>query len=67
MSSIEDSVCADIQRRAEFGLKKYGVSLYCAGLSETELLQHAYEEALDFACYLKTLMHEKAAHQSSEI
>ena len=59
MSKIEDSVCADIQTRADFGAKKYGVTMERTDLSETQVLQHAYEEALDLAVYLKKIMREK--------
>ena len=38
------------------GRIKYGVTVDKANLSEQEWLNHAYEEALDFAIYLKRLM-----------
>jgi hypothetical protein len=59
MSKIEDSVCADIQTRADLGAKKYGVTMERTDLSETQWLQHAYEEALDLAVYLKKIILEK--------
>lgn len=59
MSKIEDSVCSDIQNRADFGAKKYGVTMERTDLSETQWLQHAYEEALDLAVYLKKIMRER--------
>lgn len=49
-------VMGDLSRRHRTGLKKYGVTLANANLSQRALLQHAYEEALDLACYLRTLM-----------
>lgn len=58
MSLIEDSVCGDIQRRAALGLQKYGVTLERTDINLRGWLQHAYEEALDLACYLKRLMME---------
>lgn len=42
-----------LDERAARGLAKYGSTLGGAGLSEGELIQHAYEEALDLAQHLK--------------
>lgn len=56
---IEKKVCEDIASRQELGMKKYGVSVEDAGLSELEWLQHAYEEALDLSVYLKTLIEKQ--------
>lgn len=58
MSLIENLVCEDIQRRAELGLKKYGVTLERTDIDLRGWLQHAYEEVLDQACYLKRAMIE---------
>lgn len=55
-SGIESLVCADIAARQKLGIKKYGVSLAEAQISPKQWLQHAYEEALDLANYLKTLI-----------
>lgn len=52
------AMIADIQSRADLGYKKYGVTLSGAGLSRLEWLQHAYEEALDMAGYLRMAMEE---------
>ena len=59
MSKIEDSVCADIQTRAEIGHSKYGVTMERTDLTESQWLQHAYEEALDLAVYLKKILMER--------
>lgn len=59
MSVIEDAVCEKIQRRAEFGLKKYGVTLERDDLTELEWLIHAQEEAMDQANYLEVLIQKK--------
>jgi hypothetical protein len=59
MSKIEDKVCEKIQRRAEFGLKKYGVTLERDDLTELEWLVHAQEEAMDLANYLEVLIQKK--------
>ena len=59
MSKIEDEVCRKIQQRAEFGLKKYGVTLERDDLSELEWLIHAQEEAMDLANYLEVLIQKQ--------
>lgn len=56
MSAIEDVVCEKIQTRAEFGLKKYGVTLERDDLSTLDWLIHAQEEAMDLANYLEVLI-----------
>jgi hypothetical protein len=56
MTTIVDAVKEDLDRRAALGLKKYGVSLERTDLTETDWIQHAYEEALDLACYLRRLI-----------
>jgi hypothetical protein len=49
-------VIADLRDRAEVGLKKYGHGVED---SPDDMLQHAYEEALDLAMYLKTEIRRK--------
>ena len=51
--SIVESVRADLQRRSEIGIKKYNTTLDRTDLTEIDWLNHAYEEALDLALYLK--------------
>ena len=51
MSIILDKVHADLQRQEMKGIRKYGGTLD-ADFSELEVLQHAYEEALDLCMYL---------------
>ena len=51
--SIVKAVRADLQRRSEIGIKKYNTTLDRTDLSEIDWLNHAYEEALDLALYLK--------------
>ena len=48
---ITQSVIDDLVSRAERGYKKYGTTLY--ENNHQNMLQHMYEEALDFAQYLK--------------
>ena len=49
-TGIEAQVCADIAARQRLGIAKYGVTVE---QSPDDMLQHAYEEALDLAVYLK--------------
>lgn len=53
--SIVFDVIKDIARRAETGLKKYGTTMDREDLVASDWVQHAYEEALDMAIYLKRL------------
>jgi len=50
---IATAVAADIMQRADVGLRKYGVTLAREDLELEDWLQHAYEECLDHANYLK--------------
>lgn len=49
-------VIADLRDRAEVGFKKYGHGVKA---SPDDMLQHAYEEALDLSMYLKTEIERK--------
>lgn len=62
--SIVDAVCNDLKERSERGIKKYGVTLDRNDLSQRDWLQHAYEEALDLANYLKKLLMEIDARKT---
>lgn len=57
--SMHDLVCEDMQRRKEFGLKKYG-SLLQAN-NGRDALKDAYEESLDLCVYLKQFIEEREA------
>lgn len=50
---VVEAVRTDLLQRSEVGVVKYGVTLCRSGLSVREYLQHAYEETLDHANYLK--------------
>lgn len=52
------AVCGDLERRSEYGIKKYGTSLERRDLSLRDWLNLAYEECLDQANYLKRAMME---------
>ena len=58
-SDIYKEVITDLISREKIGRAKYGTTVDKANLSEKEWMQHAYEEALDFAIYLKTMMSKK--------
>ena len=58
-SDIYKEVIGDLISREKMGKKKYGTTVDNANLSEKEWMQHAYEEALDFAIYLKKMMSKK--------
>lgn len=57
-SGTELSVIRDIEKRQAVGFMKYGVSVEDNELSFREWLQHAYEECLDMAVYLKRAIDE---------
>jgi len=56
MSKILDQTIKDLYKREIRGLKEYGTTMDRTDLSQDEWLQHAYEEALDLALYLKKLL-----------
>jgi len=55
---IEQQVCADILCRQQRGIAKYGTTVANNPLSQRQWAQHAYEECLDMAVYLKRLIAE---------
>lgn len=50
------SVMEDLNQRSLVGIGKYGTTLDREDLSMLDFLQHAYEECLDQANYLKKLI-----------
>ena len=50
---IVEAVREDLLQRSERGIQKYGTTLDREDLTHRDWLQHAYEEALDLANYLK--------------
>lgn len=52
-TGTESRVCADIAARQRIGIEKYGLTVEDNLTDLRETLQHAYEEALDQAVYLK--------------
>lgn len=61
MSQIEDAVAAKLQKRADTGLAKYGVTVERTDLSTLDWLIHAQEEAMDLAVYLERLIRDERA------
>jgi hypothetical protein len=59
MSRILYSIIDDLLIREDKGLKEYGTTMDRTDLSEQDWLQHAYEEALDLAIYLKKIIKTK--------
>lgn len=57
-TGIEASVCDDIARRQALGIAKYGQTVADNPLELRAWLQHAYEETLDKAVYLKRAIAE---------
>ena len=58
VSGTEARVCADIAARQQAGIAKYGTTVADNPLTLRQWLQHAYEETLDQAIYLKRAMEE---------
>jgi spore coat protein CotF len=53
LPDTESLVAGDILTRQQHGLNKYGVSVANNSLNLRQWLQHAYEETLDKAVYLR--------------
>lgn len=51
---VVEQVRADLLRRSQLGIKKYGTTLADNPAELKEWLNHAYEEALDLANYLQS-------------
>lgn len=57
-SGIEKKVIKDITARQQLGINKYKTTVKGNPLALKEWLQHAYEESLDTAVYLKRAIFE---------
>ena len=62
-TGTEAKVCADIAARQQLGLNKYGMSVQDNPLTTLQWLQHAYEECLDQAVYLKRAIESMQSDQ----
>lgn len=65
-TGVEDRVCQDIAERQRLGLAKYGVEVEHNPLRLREWLQHAYEECLDQAVYLRAAI-ERLDHKLPKV
>lgn len=54
----ERRVCEDISKRQEMGIAKYGTTVESNPAPLRAWLQHAYEETLDKAIYLRRAIEE---------
>lgn len=57
-TGTESRVCEDIAARQELGVRKYGTTVQANPLPLRAWLQHAYEETLDQAIYLRRAIEE---------
>lgn len=68
IQDTEMLVIEDIDKRQQMGIKKYGTTVAQNDLTLRQWLQHAYEESLDKAIYLKRAIQEideRAKQQST--
>ena len=52
-----NDIIEDMRKREEFGYQKYGK--YLSVKTDEDMLQHLYEELLDGAVYIKTLINQR--------
>jgi len=67
MSRILYSIIDDLLSREDKGIKEYGTTMDRTDLTEQDWLQHAYEEALDLAIYLKKIIKTKQNEVSKRL
>ncbi len=58
IDKVIEAVCNDLKQRSEVGIKKYDTTLDQNEGDMRYWIQHAYEECLDQANYLKRLLME---------
>lgn len=66
-SELLQAVIDDLVAREERGKAKYNTTMDREDLSHEEWLQHAYEEALDMALYLKKSMQQTKSYSHDEV
>ena len=54
---VQDMVIKDIEKRKQFGIRKYGTALQVG--NKRDMLLDAYEEALDLVIYLRGALEER--------
>jgi DNA-directed RNA polymerase beta' subunit len=62
-SELLQQVIDELKARELKGVETYGTTLDRKDLTRSQWLQHAYEEALDLALYLKKLKNEEDARE----
>lgn len=65
VTGTEARVCSDIARRQLMGFQKYGITVEANPLPVRAWLQHAYEETLDQAIYLRRAIEQLDADTAS--
>lgn len=65
-TGIEAQVCHDISQRQRMGIAKYGTTVAANPLPIRDWLQHAYEECLDQAVYLRRAIAEVDARRDDQ-
>jgi hypothetical protein len=65
MSKLLYDVIDDLLFREEKGRAEYGTTMDRTDLREDEWLQHAYEEALDLAIYLKKIIKTRSENKDN--
>jgi hypothetical protein len=65
MSKLLYDIIDDLLFREEKGKAEYGTTMDRKDLSEEQWLQHAYEEALDLAIYLKKIIKTRSENKDN--
>jgi hypothetical protein len=65
MSKLLYDIIDDLLFREEKGRAEYGTTMDRTDLSQDEWLQHAYEEALDLAIYLKKIIKTRSENKDN--
>jgi len=65
MSKLLYDIIDDLLFREEKGRAEYGTTMDRKDLSQDEWLQHAYEEALDLAIYLKKIIKTRSENKDN--
>jgi hypothetical protein len=65
MSKLLYDIIDDLLFREEKGRAEYGTTMDRKDLNEEQWLQHAYEEALDLAIYLKKIIKTRSENKDN--
>jgi hypothetical protein len=61
-----EAVRLKLRKRAQLGLRKYGVTTERNDFSRIDWLRHAQEEAMDLAIYLEVLIHQEESAETPQ-